>query len=524
MRRQHAIVGTFILAGFAAFAVSVLLPAPGGIPAQAQHVKSPVSGKPPTATPNVFFPPLPPVPIPPDVVVLEPIQALGKLMIFDNTLSNPTGYACFQCHTPTAGGTSGLSSAVNLGAGPQPGVVPGRSGPRRPLGYPYAAFSPVGPFFDAVFANAWVGGNFWDGRVPDLSTQARQPFVNPNEMANIPDNGIFPPPAGGFSGLVVSKVQAKYSAQFLAIYGFDVFATLTVPQLYTLICETLAAYQASGEVNQFSSKYDASQFGVPPGAPFLTYTLSASEERGRQLYFGIGPQNAHCAECHSSSADPPVLAMTDGKDTFTMYCYANIGVPKNLSNPFYQNTDPIANPNGFNPLGTAFIDFGLGANPNPAPDGTVFNNPATNSQFLGLFVAPTTRNVDLRPSPTFVKAYMHNGVFKSLATVVHFYNKRNIAVNAAGQEVVFDLTVGFPAGSTPLFSPPEVLTNVNNPAGLQSNTPGTAQVGNLGLSATQEADLVNFLKILGDGFTTPNPVGGDAAVALAKRFNKRARR
>jgi cytochrome c peroxidase len=276
----------------------------------------------------------------------------------------------------------------------------------------------------------------------------------------------------------------------------------------------MAAYEVSGEVNQFSSKYDASKFGVPPGTG---YTLSASEERGRKLYFGVGTKNAHCSECHSSALQPYVQATTDGKNTFTMYCYANIGVPKNFSNPFYQETDCTSNPHGCNSLGTNFVDFGLGANPNPAPDGTVFNNPATNSQFLGLFVAPTTRNVDLRPSPTFVKAYFHNGWAKSLATVVNFYNKRNIAVNAAGKEVVFDLTVGPPAGSTPLFAPPEVLTNVNNPAGMQSNTPGTAQVGNLGLSATQEADLVNFLKILSDGFTAPNPVGSNAVLAAVRK-------
>jgi cytochrome c peroxidase len=511
MRRKHVIAGTLILAGSAAIAVLVLLPHPGVNPAQAQEIKP---------KPLVFFPPLPPVPIPPDAVALEPIQSLGKQIIFDNTLSDPPGYSCFQCHSPTAGGTSGLSSVVNLGAGPQPGVVPGRSGPRRPLGYPYAAFSPVGPFFDAEFAMAWVGGNFWDGRVPDLSTQAQQPFINPDEMNNTP-TGPFPPVFGGFSALVVSKVQAKYSAQFMAIYGTDVFTTNTPQQLYTLICQTEAAYEASGEVNQFSSKYDASKFGVPP---WNLYTLTASEERGRKLYFGIGPKNAHCAECHSSSAFPPVLAQTDGKDTFTMYCYANIGVPKNFSNPFYQETDCVSNPNGCNALGTAFVDPGLAGNPNPAPDGTVFNTSGPNSPFLGLFVAPTTRNVDVRPTPNFVKAYFHNGWAKSLQTVVHFYNKRNIAVNAAGVEVVFDLTVGPPTGFIPLFSPPEVLTNVNNPAGMQSNTPGTAQVGNLGLSATQEQDLVNFLKILGDGFTAPNPVGGDAAVALAKRFNKRPRR
>ena len=208
----------------------------------------------------------------------------------------------------------------------------------------------------------------------------------------------------------------------------------------------MAAYESSGEVCQFSSKYDASKYGVPPGT---LYTLSASEERGRQLYFGIGTTNAHCSECHSSSAFPPVLATTDGKDTFTMYCFANIGVPKNFNNPFYQETDCTSNPHGCNPLGTNFIDTGLAGNPNPAPDGTVFNNPNTNSQFLGLFQAPTVRNVDLRPSPTFVKAYFHNGWAKSLQTVVHFYNKRNIAVNAAGQEVVFNLTDRSPGGLHP---------------------------------------------------------------------------
>jgi hypothetical protein len=31
-------------------------------------------------------------------------------------------------------------------------------------------------------------------------------------------------------------------------------------------------------------------------------------------------------------------------------------------------------------------------------------------------------------------------------------------------------------------------------------------MGNLGLTASQEADLVNFLKILTDGFTKPNAV------------------
>jgi cytochrome c peroxidase len=523
MRRQQFVAGTLILAGSAAIAVSFLLPAPGLIPAQAQQIVTQA----PIVTPDVFLPPLPPVPQPPNLIALEPIEQLGKNIIFDNTLSFPSGYACFQCHAPTTGGTSGLSSEVNLVAGVPPGIIPGQGDHRRAMAYPYAAFSPVGPYFDAEFADAYVGGTFWDGRTQDLSTQATMPLICSDEMNNTATNGVYPPVFGGYSALYVSKVKAKYQAQFTAALGFDPFTTYTVPQLYTLITQTLAAYESSGEVCSFSSKYDASKYGVVNGVPnpSPTYTLSASELQGRNLYFGIGAKNAHCAECHSSSAFPPVLATTEGKDTFTMYCYANIGVPKNYANPFYQMTNCTTNPNGCNPLGTAFIDYGLGDNPNPAPDGTVFNNPKTNSTFLGLFQAPTVRNVDLRPSPTFVKAYFHNGWAKSLQTVVHFYNKRNIAVNAAGTEVVFNLITGPPAGYTPLFAPPEALnTNVNNYQGLQSNTPGTAQVGNLGLTAAQEAALVSFLQILSDGYTAPNPVGGDAAVALAKKFKKLPRK
>jgi cytochrome c peroxidase len=264
-----------------------------------------------------------------------------------------------------------------------------------------------------------------------------------------------------------------------------------------LICQAIAAYESTGELNQFSSKYDASPFGVPP---MSKYTLTASEERGRQLFFG----KAICNTCHSSTGNPSIQFITKGKDTFSMYCYANIGVPRNVRNPYYENTDCKTNPHGCNPQGTAYIDYDLGNNPNPAPDGTRFynTNPGDIPQFRGLFQTPTCRNVDLRPSPTFVKAYMHNGVFKSLAQVVRFYNKRNIAVNSSGQEVAFDLRTNPPAGYTRLFPPPEVLDNVQNVQGDLGN------IGNLGLTAQQEADLVAFLRILSDGFIPPNPVGG----------------
>ena len=206
--------------------------------------------------------------------------------------------------------------------------------------------------------------------------------------------------------------------------------------------------------------------------PQNLYTLSASEERGRQLYFG----SAQCFQCHSSAASPASMLETEGKETFTMYCFANIGVPKNPGNPYYEMTDPVSNPTGYNPLGRNYIDYGLGGNAVGSLDGTKFfnNTPGDILQFRGLFLTPTTRNVDLRPAPTFVKAYMHNGFLKSLQQVVHFYNTRNIAVNASGHQVAFDLRNGPPSGYTAIWPPPEVLDNVQNVAGF---TPAQAAAG-----------------------------------------------
>jgi cytochrome c peroxidase len=453
---------------------------------------------------NAIVGPLPPPVMPPDEIALTPVEKLGKFMLFDHTLSNPPGYACATCHLPEAGFT-GPDSLVNQFSGPQPGVVPGRFSNRKPQSYVYAAFCPVGPAFNAN-AGVWIGGDFWDGRVPDLSGQAKMPPINPNEMNNTPV-GPYPPLQGGYSPLLAEKLKNRpYTPLFLQVFGQDAFAKFPPEQIYALFALATAAYQSSGEVNAFSSKYDASKFGTP--AKNL-YTLSVSEERGRKLYFG----QAQCFQCHSSAGLQDVTLATKGKETFTMYCYANIGVPKNLLNPFYQETDPVTNPHGFNPLGTDYIDYGLGSNPNPAPDGTKFFNkvPGDIVQFRGLFKTPSVRDADKRPAPNFVKAYMHNGVFKSLQEVVHWYNKRNIAVNANGQEIAFDLRKGPPAGFTPLFPPPEVLDNVQNVAGVTpaqatGATESNGQVGNLQLSADQEQDLVNFLSILSDGFTRPNPV------------------
>src|ERR1700720_282655 len=385
--------------------------------------------------------------MPRDIIPLTPVEKLGKLMLYDSTLSNPPGYACASCHVAETGYT-GQNSEINAFSGPQPGVVPGRYSDRKPQSYLYAAFSPEGPYYDSGL-RTWLGGNFWDGRVPDLAAQGLQPPINPNEMASTPE-GPYTPLQGGYSPLLVKKLTNRpYTPLFKQVYGQDAFQVYTPKQVYELFGEALAAYQSSGEVCAFSSKYDASKYGTPPKN---LYTLSGSEERGKQLFFG----QAQCSACHSSAAVPAIQATTQGKDTFTMYCYANIGVPRNPGNPYYQETDKESNPHGYNSLGTKYIDYGLGSNPNPAPDGTRFYKsvPGDIPQFRGLFKTPTMRGVDKRPSPDFLKAYMHNGVFKSLKDVVHFYNQRNIAVDANGKRSLSISVRVLPPGTHRSFRPP----------------------------------------------------------------------
>jgi cytochrome c peroxidase len=93
------------------------------------------------------------------------------------------------------------------------------------------------------------------------------------------------------------------------------------------------------------------------------------------------------------------------------------------------------------------------------------------------------RNVDLRPDEEFVKAYGHNGYFKTLEGIVHFYNTRDVLPECPGAYTEAQ------ALAENCWPAPEVLENVN-----------TDELGNLGLTPDEEAALVAFLKILSDGY------------------------
>ena len=88
--------------------------------------------------------------------------------------------------------------------------------------------------------------------------------------------------------------------------------------------------------------------------------------------------------------------------------------PRNPDNPFYTQS--------FNPQGYAWVDQGLGGFLAARADYAAYADENRGKQKV-----PTLRNVDKWDESlgTKVKAFGHNGYFKSLEQIVHFYNTRD---------------------------------------------------------------------------------------------------
>jgi cytochrome c peroxidase len=391
---------------------------------------------------------------------LAAIEQLGKSIFFDENLSINVNQSCADCHAQEAGWTGPIED-INASGAVYEGSIPGRFGNRKPPSSGYATLSPI-LYLDKK--GLFVGGNFWDGRATGerlgnpAADQAQGPFLNPKEQA-LPDLAC-----------VVYQVcsATDYPVSFQEVWGTE-GCDIDWPNDVETVCATeggtvslsaedrtksemnydnialsIAAYEGSTEVNAFSSKYDYALIGQAK--------LSKQERFGFALFQGKGG----CSSCHISSGKQPL---------FTDFTYDNLGIPKNPANPVYLY-DP------------GFIDLGLGG---------FLASRADYSEFAdendGKVKVPTLRNVDLRPFEGFVKAYGHNGYFKSLEGIVHFYNTRDVLDTCPGD---YSEAMALAADCWPL---PEVSANMN-----------TSELGNLGLTTDEEAAIVAFLKTLSDGY------------------------
>jgi cytochrome c peroxidase len=248
-----------------------------------------------------------------------------------------------------------------------------------------------------------------------------------------------------------------------------------VEATYDRIGLSVAAYEDSSEVSPFSSKYDVYwtaclYAGNGPGDCGLAEgdkdVLDPLGILTAQEWDGLIEFGEYCAACHLSHVPGPGGL----PPLFTDFRYDNIGVPRNPENPFYAMDEVLLDDGSpINPLGEDFVDFGLGDFLRSRPEWA-----ALAEENDGKFKVPTLRNVDRRPGGGFPKAYMHNGVLKTLESVVHFYNTRDV-----------------PAENWP---PPEVPQNVNRE--LFEGVP----LGDLQLDQQAEDAIVAFLRTLSDGW------------------------
>ena len=384
------------------------------------------------------------------VVSLDREQQLGRQLFSDSDLSVNRNQSCASCHSlrrvkaPSGRGhlpTPGFVDADNVrnDTAVSDGSVDGAFGALNAPSVGYAAFSPY--FHWDGSEGLYIGGQFWNGRARTLAEQAQQPFLNPVEMA-MPSKWA-----------VVSRLQEnrRYVRLFRRLYDLDLDtiasypdapADLTPPpgvdEAYRRMSEAIAAFEKSRFFNRFTSKFD--------------YVLAGQTRFSDQeaLGFALFQGKAQCAACHTSEA---TLA-TDGRlfpPLFTDFTYDNIGMPRNWNIP-----------------GAPEPDAGLGGRSDIAagdPEG----------RQIGKHKVMSLRNIAVTPP------YGHNGVFATLEQVVHFYNTRDTLGQVADNNDPGFAIDGWPE--------PEISQNVNHD-----------ELGNLGLSATEEAAIVAFLQTLTDGY------------------------
>lgn len=473
-------------------------------------------------------------------IPLTPIEKLGKYVIFDK-ISTPERMACLTCHQPKTGGTGGVSG-VNLHQVAITGANPHTVGNLKP---PSNAYASLIPNFQpcAIGFFGYCGGNFWNGRAegnatalfPDGATKhiGEEIFFTTDgtdlrsvypEMAQYgvffgatADQALNPMPNEVEQNIdrqgVCNQVKsAKYAELYKIVWGVDMDCSdgpvvqkapdvteekafdISFKRLMLAVC----AWQASADLNSFSSKRDIALAQDSDGK-FPLDGFTVEENLGHDLFYNTlpipflpegTPSNnvrpnpnlpvTNCSFCHLSSQT--ATDGTDPKERYTDDAYHNIGTPPNFEIP--GNTEP--NPGLASHTGAIV--------PAAAP------LPATLP--LGYQKTPTLRNVDKSPDKDFTKAFTHNGWFKSLKSIVHFYNTANVDLPP---EIKRHSVTRCPEGVT---TEKDALAQNCWPAPGYPNVPGLAIgaiFGNLGLTSEQEDAIVAYMKTFTDTYTPKQP-------------------
>ncbi len=365
------------------------------------------------------------------------LEALGRALFADPSLSASGRMACTTCHDPQRAFGPANALAVQLGGKNMraPGI---RAVPS--LKYLQAVPQFTAHYYesdeegDSSIDNGPTGGLTWDGRVDRDRDQARIPLLSPFEMAN-----------DGPAAVVAAVRDGRSAGEVRKIFGADVFDDTA--RAFAGIVEALEVFQQDfREFYPYSSKYDAYLAGRA--------ALTAQEARGLQLF--DDPAKGNCGNCHRSQR---------GKDgtppQFTDYGLIAIGVPRNPA--IAANAD------------LSFYDLGA--------CGPLRTDLAGRGEYCGRFVTPTLRNVALR------QTFFHNGLVHTLRQAVEFYVQRDTDPaqwyprDGAGRLQKFD----------DLPQPYRGNVNMEPPFGGRPGDPPA-------LSSSDIDDVIAFLNTLTDGY------------------------
>lgn len=413
-------------------------------------------------------------------------KLLGGALYMDTNLSINQNQGCVSCHHPSARFADPANTHDPAHSPVSEGSIAGLFGGRNAPSAAYAGFSPV--FYYDDVEGLYIGGTFWDGRASGLrlgdplAEQALGPFLNPVEMA-LPTE----PPLG--KSVVDRVLVSRYRNLFVKVCGIP-SSDQEYLAAYDCIGLAIGAFERTKPFAKFSSKFDrfwaeqgrdVSTFGVdadgnyawdPSG--FSSRVFTRKEAKGLALFNAL--DKGKCALCHLTTN-----AEDNGKTLpplFTDFTYDNLGIPVNPQIEVLAQK-PQA------------IDYGLGAvtdiikKAHPDPDDSISvvslpkfrepdqgkcraDNPGDPSKCFvqvvegeaGKVKVSSLRNVG-HTAP-----YGHNGFFATLEDITNFYNTRDV---------------------DPKWADPEVGINVN-----------VDELGDLGLSPTEEAAIVAFMKTLTD--------------------------
>jgi cytochrome c peroxidase len=188
--------------------------------------------------------------------------------------------------------------------------------------------------------------------------------------------------------------------------------------------------------------------------------MSADAQAGHALFYRFGSTGASCTGCHNNGK-----GANGAKNTYTDHRYHHLPLPFNRK---------LGVPRG--------AVTGLSSH---ITDETVRD---------GEFKTPTLLNVALGEGQ---KTYMHNGYFKTLKQVVHFYNTATAKPACPNSSATIDEIWIKDSNSGDDVDDGHVNCW---PVDEFHGTPVPGIVGNIGLSPKQEDQLVEYLRTLSDGF------------------------